>query len=70
MILFLGNENDIAVGGDEMTDFHHVVDAFRAALSFGPCVIIIDGVDELGETYGHSPQQVYIQTIRNKKNTC
>ena len=58
---FAGNENDITAGGEEMTDFHHVVEAFLAALALGPCVVVVDGVDELGETYGHSPQQVRTQ---------
>jgi len=32
--------------------------SFQAALTLGPCVLVIDGVDELGASVGLSPQQV------------
>ena len=57
-LLCIGADSDITAGGDEVSDFHHVCEAFLAAVALGPCVLIIDGVDELGETYGRSSQEV------------
>ena len=41
-----------------VSDFLHVCAAFTAAISQGPCILLIDGIDELVGSCGLSPQQV------------
>ena len=61
-ILYVSTEssNDIGTESAEISDFLAVREAFHAALSLGPCVLVLDGVDELGESHGCSYQQVII----------
>ena len=42
------------------SDLYHCSEMFLAALSLGPCVIVIDGVDELSTSRGLTAQQVTI----------
>lgn len=39
-------------------NFKELCGSFQSALSLGPCVLLIDGVDELGASMGLSPQEV------------
>ena len=41
-----------------MCDFHHITESFQAAISLGPCVVVIDGIDELAASGGLTAQQV------------
>lgn len=38
--------------------FKELCGSFQAALALGPCVLVIDGIDELGASVGLTPQQV------------
>ena len=42
---------------DSMT-FKELCGCFHASLSLGPCVILLDGVNDLGGAIGLSPQEV------------
>lgn len=42
----------------ELEPLHRMVQAFSAAVRFGPCVLLLDGIDLLTETYGLSVQEV------------
>ncbi|XP_056605192.1 putative tetratricopeptide repeat protein 41 isoform X3 [Triplophysa dalaica] len=42
----------------EFKPLHHMVQAFSAALRYGPCVLLLDGVDLLTESFGLSVQEV------------
>ena len=57
VLLSLGTESD-AGNMEELSDFHHICEAFLAAISHGPCVLVIDGIDELAGSCGLSTQQV------------
>ena len=41
------------------TDFERLCQAFNAALGLGPCVLLLDGVNDLIGTINRSQQQVY-----------
>ena len=43
---------------DDAAGYHRVCEEFLAALSLNPCVIIIDGIDELRDSDGLTPQKV------------
>lgn len=45
---------------DQPWTFQEVCQAFVAALSLGPVVIVIDGLDEIGNTLGLTIRQVSI----------
>lgn len=55
----------------ELKPLHQMVQAFSAAVRYGPCVILLDGVDLLTETFGLSVQEVifiyYQKPSENKK---
>ncbi|XP_053377944.1 uncharacterized protein LOC123530292 isoform X2 [Mercenaria mercenaria] len=38
--------------------FKELCGSFQSAISLGPCVLLIDGVDELGASMGLSPQEI------------
>lgn len=40
------------------TDFQELCQAFLAATGLGPCILLIDGINELSTTVGLSQQQV------------
>jgi len=40
--------------------FKELCGSFQACLALGPCVLLLDGVDELGASLGLSPQEVSI----------
>ncbi|KAK3585946.1 hypothetical protein CHS0354_038488 [Potamilus streckersoni] len=40
------------------TTFQELYEGFLAAISLNPCVLVVDGVDELGSTLGIEPQQI------------
>ena len=41
-----------------MSNFHHICEAFVAAVGMGSCVLVLDGIDELSGTLGQSMHQV------------
>ncbi|XP_021370952.1 uncharacterized protein LOC110461680 isoform X2 [Mizuhopecten yessoensis] len=43
---------------DQPWSFEEVSQAFVSALSLGPCVIVLDGIDELGLTLGQTNRQI------------
>ncbi|XP_070559768.1 tetratricopeptide repeat protein 41-like [Ptychodera flava] len=57
---YIGAQKDTASSSSthDLADFHHISEAFSAAIAMGPCVLIIDGIDELSTTYGLSAQQI------------
>ncbi|KAI7791996.1 putative tetratricopeptide repeat protein GNN-like [Triplophysa rosa] len=42
----------------ELEPLHQMVQAFSAAVRYGPCVLLLDGIDLLTETFGLSVQEV------------
>ena len=46
-----------------MSDFYHVTESFQAAISMGPCVLVVDGIDELTDSCGLTAQQVRTDVI-------
>ncbi|KAL3853010.1 hypothetical protein ACJMK2_016596 [Sinanodonta woodiana] len=40
------------------TTFQELYEGFQAAISLSPCVLVVEGVDELGSTLGIEPQQI------------
>lgn len=48
---------------DQPWTFQEVCQAFVAALSLGPVVIVIDGLDEIGNTLGLTIRQVSFTTL-------
>ncbi|XP_033120018.1 putative tetratricopeptide repeat protein 41 [Anneissia japonica] len=54
---YSNDESEDLLGSNNM-DFHSICEAFSAALLMGPCVMVIDGIDELGGSYSASAQQV------------
>ncbi|KAA0720627.1 Tetratricopeptide repeat protein 41 [Triplophysa tibetana] len=42
----------------ELEPLHQMVQAFSAAVQYGPCVLLLDGIDLLTETFGLSVQEV------------
>ena len=53
-----GEELDEGGGGQGMAAFKHISEAFLAAASQQPCILVLDGIDELGSSCGLSAQQV------------
>ena len=45
---YLNTDYDDLMENKDITDFKRVTEAFHAALSLGPCVILIDGADDFG----------------------
>ncbi|XP_072180512.1 tetratricopeptide repeat protein 41-like [Diadema setosum] len=47
-------------GGDseDLSNFHRICEAFVAAIAMGPCILVLDATDELGNTMGMGVQQV------------
>ncbi|XP_067684110.1 tetratricopeptide repeat protein 41-like [Haliotis asinina] len=43
---------------DQPTSFLETCEAFLASASLGPCVLVLDGIDELGTSLGLTPQEV------------
>ena len=41
-----------------MSNFHHICEAFVASVGMGPCVLVLDGIDELSGTLGQTMHQV------------
>lgn len=39
-------------------NFKELCGSFQASLALGPCVLVIDGIDELGASVDLSPQEV------------
>ena len=61
MFIFLfasGTETQGNQDAEDFSDFHRICEAFIAAISLGPCVIVLDGIDELGPTLGLDIHQV------------
>ena len=56
-MVFVGDESDSGTT-EEMSDFYHVTESFQAAISMGPCVLVVDGIDELTDSCGLTAQQV------------
>lgn len=54
---------------DQPWTFQEVCQAFVAALSLGPVVIVIDGLDEIGNTLGLTIRQVSFHDILITVNT-
>lgn len=46
----------------EFVHLHRAVQAFTAAASLGPCILLIDGIDLLTETLSLSKQEVIFQS--------
>nr|XP_006820707.1 PREDICTED: uncharacterized protein LOC100366770 [Saccoglossus kowalevskii] len=56
---YIGEQRDSnSSDAQDLSDFHRISEAFIAALGLGPCVLILDGIDELSTTFGVSVQQV------------
>ncbi|XP_077983665.1 uncharacterized protein LOC144438489 isoform X2 [Glandiceps talaboti] len=57
---YIGEAKDTASSSSTrgVSDFHHVSEAFSAAIGLGPCILLIDGADELSTTYGMGAQQI------------
>ncbi|XP_022099088.1 uncharacterized protein LOC110983816 isoform X2 [Acanthaster planci] len=55
---FVGNQNETSGDTEDMSNFHHICEAFVAAVAMGPCVLVLDGIDELSGTLGQSMHQV------------
>ncbi|XP_019634220.1 PREDICTED: uncharacterized protein LOC109477408 [Branchiostoma belcheri] len=55
---FAGAPSDMASTTQDLSDFHRTCEAFLAALTLGPSVLVLDGIDELNSTYGMTTQQV------------
>lgn len=49
----------------ELEPFHRMVKTFSAAINLGPCVILLDGIDLLTETFGLSVQEVIFLLFLN-----
>ena len=47
-----------SVTSDKMSEYQHLCEMFMAAASLGPCILILDGIDEISGSYGLTPQQV------------
>lgn len=45
---YLDSDVDDVTDNQDLSDFNRVVEAFRAAISLGPSVIVLDGADHLG----------------------
>ena len=43
---------------EDAVTFKELCGSFQAALSLGPCVLLLDGVNDLGGAVGLSPQEV------------
>ncbi|XP_046333250.2 tetratricopeptide repeat protein 41-like [Haliotis rufescens] len=43
---------------DQPTNFPETCEAFLASASLGPCVLVLDGIDELGSSLNLTPQEV------------
>ena len=43
---------------EDSVTFKELCGCFHAALSLGPCVLLLDGVNDLGGAIGPSPQEV------------
>ena len=57
---FISDDDGRPDGEVARQQFKELCGSFQAALSLGPCVLLIDGVDELGASLGLSPQEVSI----------
>ncbi|XP_038054126.1 tetratricopeptide repeat protein 41-like isoform X2 [Patiria miniata] len=55
---FVGNQNETSGDTEDMSNFHHICEAFVAAVAMGPCVLVLDGIDELSGTLGQNMHQV------------
>ncbi len=62
VVVYSGTESE-ATTAEQLVDYHHVCEAFAAALALGPCILVIDGIDELVGSYGQTPQQVSISFV-------
>ncbi|XP_074644874.1 tetratricopeptide repeat protein 41-like [Tubulanus polymorphus] len=51
-------ENDKKLSWGDSTDFIRVAEAFVAAMTSGPCVLVIDGLDEISGTCGLTHTEV------------
>ena len=47
---FLNSNYDDQMENKDISDYRRVVEAFHAALSLGPCIILIDGADDFGSS--------------------
>lgn len=50
--------SDVTTATEEASDFNHVCESFLASVGLGPCVLVVDGIDEIGGTYALTAQQV------------
>ena len=48
---------------EDAVTFKELCGCFHAALSLGPCVLLLDGVNDLGGAIGLSPQEVWVTII-------
>ena len=52
---------------EDALTFKELCGCFHAALSLGPCVVLLDGVNDLGGSIGMTPQEVgfYLHLVLN-----
>ncbi|XP_033647263.1 uncharacterized protein LOC117306832 [Asterias rubens] len=55
---FVGTQNESSNDAEDMSNFHHICEAFVASVGMGPCVLVLDGIDELSGTLGQTMHQV------------
>ena len=48
---------------EDAVTFKELCGCFHAALSLGPCVLLLDGVNDLGGAIGLSPQEVWVKHL-------
>ncbi|XP_013385421.1 TPR repeat-containing protein DDB_G0287407 isoform X2 [Lingula anatina] len=53
-----GSETVQSTNTEDLGNFHRICEAFIAATAMGPCVLVLDGIDEMGGTSGLTPQMV------------
>ena len=61
------SETDMSPDPDEdALTFKELCGCFHAALSLGPCVVLLDGVNDLGGSIGMTPQEVGFYYMLNQ----
>ena len=58
-LTFLGNLIDAEE--DQPWTFQETCQAFLSVIKLGPCVLVLDGIDELGVTMGQTSRQVCVK---------
>lgn len=60
---FPGDNKSVQMASYETREYAETCEAFMAALSLGPCVLVLDGSERLGCTLGQSVQQACIDIL-------